>query len=146
MTRQVAQCVTCGAELPAATGPAVVAGARHGQSRVGQARVGRPRRYCSQRCRQRAYRDRTDEAATPVPSAGNAPGAVPVTVAPDQVAVRRAWLADVADRVYQLECAVEDVRTALAEDATRAEMVTVCRNLLDSARSLRPALRRISSL
>ena len=129
--------------------------------------MGRPRRYCSQRCRQRAYRNRTDHAApAAVPVAAVPVAAVPVAavavaaaagavaagtvaagaVAADRVTVRRAWLADVADRVYQLDCAVEDVRTALAENATRAELVTVCRNLVDSAGSLRPALRRLSRL
>jgi len=119
--------------------------------------VGRPRRYCSQRCRQRAYRNRTDHAApaavpvaaVPVAAAAGAVAAGTVAagaVAADRVTVRRAWLADVADRVYQLDCAVEDVRTALAENATRAELVTVCRNLVDSAGSLRPALRRLSRL
>ncbi len=129
--------------------------------------MGRPRRYCSQRCRQRAYRNRTDHAApAAVPVAAVPVAAVPVAAVPvaaaagavaagtvaagavaaDRVTVRRAWLADVADRVYQLDCAVEDVRTALAENATRAELVTVCRNLVDSAGSLRPALRRLSRL
>jgi hypothetical protein len=67
-------------------------------------------------------------------------------VAADQVTVRRAWLSDVADRIYQLDCAVQDVRTALSENATRAELAAVCQNLLDSSTSLRPTLRRISSL
>jgi hypothetical protein len=61
----------------------------------------------------------------------------------DVVAIRRAWLADLADQVYQLDCAVQDIRTALEEDATRGELLAVCRNLVDSARSLRPALRRL---
>jgi hypothetical protein len=61
----------------------------------------------------------------------------------DLIAIRRAWLADLADQVYQLDCAVQDIRTALEEDATRGELLSVCRNLIDSARSLRPALRRL---
>jgi hypothetical protein len=65
------------------------------------------------------------------------------TLSEDLIAIRRAWLADLADQVYQLDCAVQDIRTALDEDATRGELVAVCRNLIDSARSLRPALRRL---
>jgi hypothetical protein len=120
VTSRLATCETCGNDLPP-TGPA-------------QSSVGRPRRYCSQRCRQRAYRDRTG----PTPVADTA-----APLSEDVIAIRRAWLADLADQVYQLDCAVQDIRTALDENATRAELLMVCRNLVDSARSLRPALRRL---
>ncbi|MFO1533910.1 MAG: response regulator transcription factor, partial [Thermoplasmatota archaeon] len=52
------------------------------------------------------------------------------------------WLADLADRLYQLDCAVEDIGTALAEGASHAELVAVCRNLTETTTTLRPALRR----
>lgn len=136
VTTRLATCETCGNDLPGTT-----AGNPHSP-------VGRPRRYCSQRCRQRAYRDRT--APVPIPPDAAATGAAATNgttnaaqLAEDLVAIRRAWLADLADRVFQLDCAVQDIRTALDENATRGELVMVCQNLVDSARSLRPALRRL---
>ena len=42
---------------------------------------------------------------------------------------------DLADRLYQVKCAAEDVATALAESADRAELVGLVEALLDAARA-----------
>lgn len=42
---------------------------------------------------------------------------------------------DLADRLYQVQCAAEDVATALAESADRVELVGLVEALLDAARA-----------
>jgi hypothetical protein len=42
---------------------------------------------------------------------------------------------DLADRLYQVQCAAEDVATALAESAGQAELVGLVEVLLDAARA-----------
>lgn len=85
-------------------------------------RTGRPRRYCGQPCRQRAYEHRhiADRAGLDT----------------DAVIVSARELQDLQDRLFQLRCAVEDVQTAFAEDATRAELATTVANLTDSVGAL----------
>ena len=65
--------------------------------------VGRRRRYCAQACRQRAYENRNALER----------GAIPA----DAVVLTQQERDDLADRLYQVRCAAEDVATALAESA-----------------------------
>lgn len=83
--------------------------------------VGRRRRYCAQSCRQRAYEDRHTIRR----------GAAPV----DGVLLTTQERDDLADRLYQVQCAAEDVATALAESAERSELVGLVEVLLDAARA-----------
>ena len=70
--------------------------------------VGRRRRYCAQACRQRAYENRNALER----------GAIPA----DAVVLTQQERDDLADRLYQVRCAAEDVATALAESAGPAEL------------------------
>lgn len=45
-------------------------------------------------------------------------------------------LQDLQDRLFQLRCAVEDVQTAVAEDASREELVKMTDNLTACVGSL----------
>lgn len=51
-------------------------------------------------------------------------------MAPDAVVLTAAEAADLADRVYQVRCAAEDVSTAVAEGASAAEVRELCAALL----------------
>lgn len=42
---------------------------------------------------------------------------------------------DLADRLFQMVCAAEDVETALRESATRSELIVLVRDLLAAARA-----------
>ena len=86
--------------------------------------MGRRRQYCRQSCRQRAYEQRAMVAR------GEA-GAV----SPDAVVLSADEAADLADRVYQVRCAAEDVATALDEGAGTAELRELCDELLRAARA-----------
>ncbi len=86
------------------------------------ARLGRPRRYCGQACRQRAYEHRQLTTR--------------VGLDPDAVVVSARDLQDLQDRLFQLRCAVEDVQTAIAEDAPRTELTQVSDNLTASVGAL----------
>jgi hypothetical protein len=83
--------------------------------------VGRRRQYCAQSCRQRAYENRRTV------ERGTAPA--------DAVVLTVDERDDLADRLYQVQCAAEDVATALAESADRAELVGLVESLLDAARA-----------
>jgi hypothetical protein len=83
--------------------------------------VGRRRRYCAQACRQRAYENRNALER----------GAIPV----DAVVFSRQERNDLADRLYQVRCAAEDVATALAESAGRDELAALVSELIATARS-----------
>jgi hypothetical protein len=83
--------------------------------------VGRRRRYCGQACRQRAYESRR----------GVHRGAAPQ----DAVVLTAEERDDLADRLYQVQCAAEDVATALAESAGHAELIVLVETLLDAARA-----------
>ncbi|GGL91552.1 hypothetical protein [Nakamurella endophytica] len=84
-------------------------------------RVGRRRRYCSHACRQRAYESRRAVERGELPQ--------------DAVVLTIAERDDLADRLYQVRCAAEDVATALAESADRDELAAVVRALLENARA-----------
>ncbi len=83
--------------------------------------VGRRRRYCAQACRQRAYENRNALER----------GAIP----PDAVVLSLQERDDLADRLYQVRCAAEDVATALAESARPSELAPLVSELLMAARS-----------
>lgn len=83
--------------------------------------VGRRRRYCAQACRQRAYENRNALER----------GAIPA----DAVVLTQQERDDLADRLYQVRCAAEDVATALAESAGPAELAPLVSEMLAAARS-----------
>jgi hypothetical protein len=83
--------------------------------------VGRRRQYCAQSCRQRAYENRTALERSALPA--------------DAVVLSVDERDDLADRLYQMRCAAEDVATALAESAKRSDLVELVDVLLDAARA-----------
>jgi hypothetical protein len=83
--------------------------------------VGRRRRYCAQSCRQRAYENRHALERGQLPA--------------DAVVLTAAEHEDLADRLFQVRCAAEDVSTALAESAGQAELEPLVRSLITAARS-----------
>jgi hypothetical protein len=83
--------------------------------------VGRRRRYCAQACRQRAYESRHALQRGELP--------------PDAVVLSVDERDDLADRLYQMRCAAEDVATALREGAKPAELRPLVADMLDAARS-----------
>lgn len=87
---------------------------------VSAARAGRRRRYCRQSCRQRAYEQRHALTGTAIP------GDAVILTAEDAAAV--------ADRAYQVRCACEDVATAVGEQASHAELASMCVELVALAR------------
>jgi len=82
--------------------------------------VGRRRRYCAQACRQRAYENRNALER----------GAIPA----DAVVLTQQERDDLADRLYQMRCAAEDVATALAEAADPGALSVLVGELLEAAR------------
>jgi len=92
-----------------------------GRELAGATGVGRRRRYCAQACRQRAYENRNALERGVLP-----PDAVVLTVQERD---------DLADRLYQVRCAAEDVATALAERAPRGELESLVDELLAAAQS-----------
>lgn len=83
--------------------------------------VGRRRRYCGQSCRQRAYEHRTAAERGDFPA--------------DAVVLTASQAADLADRLFQMRCAAEDVATAVAEGARRTELQPLLGDLLRAARA-----------
>ena len=83
--------------------------------------MGRRRRYCAQACRQRAYENRNALER----------GAIPA----DAVVLTQQERDDLADRLYQMRCAAEDVATALAEAAGPGELSVLVNDMLAAARS-----------
>ena len=83
--------------------------------------VGRRRRYCAQACRQRAYENRNALQRGDLP--------------PDAVVLSPEERNDLADRLYQVRCAAEDVATALGEGSSRSELEPLVLELLAAARS-----------
>jgi len=92
---------------------------------VGDAGLGRRRQYCRQSCRQRAYEQRAQ--------LNNATGAA--SIPEDSVVLTAAEAAQLADRVYQVRCAAEDVVTAVDEGAEGAELRQLCEALLSAAKA-----------
>ncbi|GED97977.1 hypothetical protein [Gordonia crocea] len=81
--------------------------------------LGRRRKYCRQSCRQRAYEQRTLTAGTNIPD--------------DAVILRPDEVRDLADRLFELRCAAEDLRTAVAEDADSATLAGLADVVVDLA-------------
>ena len=87
----------------------------------GHGGVGRPRMYCAQSCRQRAYEHRSALQRGGLPT--------------DAVVLSAAERDDLADRLFQVRCAAEDVATALAEKASVSEMHLLVGELIAAARA-----------
>ncbi|STZ44054.1 Uncharacterised protein [Mycolicibacterium gilvum] len=83
--------------------------------------MGRRRQYCRQSCRQRAYEQRALVKGTSVPE--------------DAVVLSAEEASVLADRVYQVRCAAEDMATALDEGADRAELRELCDAVMQAARA-----------
>jgi hypothetical protein len=83
--------------------------------------VGRRRRYCAQACRQRAYENRNAVQRGELP--------------PDAVVLSALERNDLADRLFQVRCAAEDVATALAEGSAAEEIRLLVGQVLQAARS-----------
>ncbi len=82
--------------------------------------MGRRRQYCRQSCRQRAYEQRAMVTGSAVP--------------PDAVVLTSEEAAELADRVYQVRCAAEDVVTAVDEGVSPGELRELCDALLRAAK------------
>jgi hypothetical protein len=83
---------------------------------------GRPRRYCAHACRQRDYEARQRAAE--------------VGLSENELIVARQALADLHDRLYVLEAAIEDVERDLATSPTKRDYEEAVAWLLDAARPL----------
>ncbi|MTD16834.1 hypothetical protein GIS00_23145 [Nakamurella sp. YIM 132087] len=83
--------------------------------------VGRRRRYCGQACRQRAYEQRNAVERGVLPE--------------DAVVLSTEERDDLADRLFQVRCAAEDVATALQESAGKAELADLVETLMDAAKA-----------
>jgi hypothetical protein len=57
------------------------------------------------------------------------------SVSPDAVVLSADEAAQLADRVYQVRCAAEDVATAVEEGAGAAELRELCSALIDAAKA-----------
>ena len=88
---------------------------------VADAGLGRRRQYCRQSCRQRAYEQRSVVRGT--------------SLAPDAVVLTADEAAELADRVYQVRCAAEDVSTAVEEGADGIELRQLCDALMRAAKA-----------
>ncbi|MCV7313986.1 hypothetical protein H7J77_00270 [Mycolicibacillus parakoreensis] len=86
--------------------------------------TGRRRQYCRQSCRQRAYEQRAHLAA----AAGTG-------LPTDAVVLTAEEAADLADRIYQVRCAAEDVAIALDEGAGHDELRQLCAAMLRTAQA-----------
>lgn len=57
------------------------------------------------------------------------------SLAPDAVVLTADEAADLADRVYQVRCAAEDIATALKEGAQGSELHELCETLIQAAKA-----------
>ncbi len=87
---------------------------------VNEGGTGRRRRYCRRSCRQRAYEQRRSLRMQDLPE-----GTVVLTEAEST---------DLMDRMFQLRCACEDLRTAIAEGEDPAELARMSEDLVAAAR------------
>ncbi|MCT1432403.1 hypothetical protein [Dietzia maris] len=87
---------------------------------VDEGGTGRRRRYCRRSCRQRAYEQRRSLRMQDLPE-----GTVVLTEAEST---------DLMDRMFQLRCACEDLRTAIAEGEDPAELARMSEDLVAAAR------------
>ena len=84
---------------------------------VNDASIGRRKQYCGQACRQRAYEKRRQQQGG-------------LDVDADSVAVRRAELEHLQDRLYVLRSAVEELGRALQDGAPLSELTTVAKEVV----------------
>lgn len=91
---------------------------------------GRPREFCRRSCRQRDYeaRQRASE----------------VGLSEHELVLTRQAMDDLRDRLYVLECAVEDVERDLGGTSTKADLQEAVDWLLDAARPVIDSLGRES--
>lgn len=82
---------------------------------------GRTRKYCRRSCRQRAYESRTALAGTSLP--------------PNSVVLTAEEAESVGERMFEVRCAAEDVRTAIAEGASTGELAELAERLVAIARA-----------
>jgi hypothetical protein len=89
---------------------------------------GRPREFCRRSCRQRDYeaRQRASE----------------VGLSEHELVLTRQAMDELRDRIYVLECAMEDVERDLAGTPTKAEYQDAVGWLLDAARPVIDSLGR----
>jgi hypothetical protein len=89
---------------------------------------GRPREFCRRSCRQRDYeaRQRASE----------------VGLSEHELVLTRQAMDDLRDRLYVLECAVEDVERDLRGSSTKADLQEAVDWLLDAARPVIDSLGR----
>ncbi len=81
---------------------------------------GRHRKYCKRSCRQRAYEQRTLTEGTTIPADA-------LILSPAEVTV-------LADRMFTLRCAAEDLRTALADGEDPATLNGLADDLVAAAK------------
>jgi hypothetical protein len=81
---------------------------------------GRPRRFCRHSCRQRAHEARRRAAE--------------VGLSEHELIVARAELDALYDRLYVLECAIEDVERDLTPSATKRDYQDAVEWLLEAAK------------
>jgi hypothetical protein len=86
---------------------------------VADSGTGRRRKYCRQSCRQRAYEQRSLADASRLPA--------------DSVVLSGVEASELIDRLFALRCAAEDVATAVAEGAGKAELVAMTQELVQFA-------------
>lgn len=89
---------------------------------------GRPREFCRRSCRQRDYEARQRAAE--------------VGLSEHELVLTRQAMDELRDRIYVLECAVEDVERDLAGSPTKAEYGDAVAWLLDAARPVIDSLGR----
>jgi hypothetical protein len=89
---------------------------------------GRPREFCRRSCRQRDYeaRQRASE----------------VGLSEHELVLTRQAMDELRDRIYVLECAMEDVERDLSGTPTKAEYQDAVAWLLDAARPVIDSLGR----
>ena len=88
---------------------------------------GRPREFCRRSCRQRDYEARQRAAE--------------VGLSEHELILTRQVMDDLRDRLYVLECAMEDVERDLGASPTKAEYREAMDWLLDAARPVIDAFR-----
>lgn len=86
---------------------------------IADSTLGRRRKYCRQSCRQRAYEQRTLTAGTSIPD--------------DAVILRPDEVRDLADRLFELRCAAEDLQTAVGEDVDATTLHALAQSVVDLA-------------
>ena len=87
---------------------------------IAQEGPGRRRRYCSLSCRQRAYEQRQSLKETTIPA--------------DSVILSKAAAEELTDRLFEVRCAAEDIREAVADGEPSDSVLELCQELVALAR------------